>query len=206
MSARLTSAQRARIADEAARRYNEGATWAEIAADHQLSSAYVRRLAIARHDITYRRWGQQAVVNPDEAQDLHNDGKTLEAMAKELGCSRQAIRTALEAAGRSALTRYPKLSTKREPSAEEVRRISRLYETCPQAPRSRKGSRNVRGTEGRALAAACLEVVLTGVPMSSLSRALDRGPTWVHWLLSCHEMQPPKRRVHTTSRRTRETA
>lgn len=206
MPARLTSTQREQLADEAARRYASGESWAEIADDHQLSKNYVRRLTIARHDITYRRWGQQVVVNPGKVRNLRNHGKSIEAIANELGCSRQAIRTALEATGRPALTRYPKLSTTRKPSAEEVSRISTLYEACPQAPRNRAGSRDVRGTEGRALAAACLDVVLAGVPMSQLSRALDRGPTWVHWLLNCHEMQPPKHSVGSTSRRTRKIA
>lgn len=119
------------------------------------------------------------------------------------GCSRQAIRTAIETAQRTVATRYPRISKRRAPSACEISRITGLYESCPQAPRNRDGSRAVRGPEGRQLAEACRTVVDDGVPMSTLSVALGRGATWVHWLLGCHDLRPEPRPVQTTSNRTR---
>lgn len=38
--------------------------------------------------------------------------------------------------------------------------------------------------------------------MQTLSRALGRGPTWVHWLLELHDERPQTREARTTRRRT----
>jgi hypothetical protein len=59
------------------------------------------------------------------------------------------------------------------------------------------------GPEGLELAEACLVLVEGGVPMQTLSRALDHGPTWVHWLLGKHDLRPAERQSRSTSRRTR---
>ena len=60
------------------------------------------------------------------------------------------------------------------------------------------------GDEGAALAEACLALVEDGVPMQTLSTALGRGPTWVHWLLGRHDLRPQKRETRSTRRRTRD--
>lgn len=200
---KLTPAQRDQIAADAATRYRAGETWEQIAADHGVTDDYVRRTTIARHNITYRRWGQQPVADVDTVLRRRADGQSLDQIAEALGCSRQAVRTALETAGSVPSTRYPRLSRRRQPTADEVTELRRLYLRCPQAPRNREGSRAVRGPEGRVLAEACHRLVIDGIPMATLSRALGRGPTWMHWLLSIHDLRPDPRPVHTTSRRTR---
>ncbi|MDN5686197.1 MAG: hypothetical protein L0G94_05850 [Brachybacterium sp.] len=200
---KLTPAERDQLAADAAARYRTGETWAQIAADHGVTGDYVRRTTIARHEITYRRWGQQPVADVDTVLRRREDGQTLDQIAEALGCSRQAVRTALESAKRAPATRYPRLSRRRPPTDDEVAELHRLYMKCPQEPRSREGSRAVRSPEGRVLAEACRELVAEGIPMATLSRALGRGPTWVHWLLSVHDLRPDPRPVHTTTRRTR---
>lgn len=200
---KLTPEQRDQIAADAATRYRAGETWGQIAADYGVTGDYVRRTTMARHDITYRRWGQQPVADVDEVVRRREDGQTLDQIAEALGCSRQAIRTALETAQGVSSTRYPRLSRSRTPTEDEIAELRGLYTQCPQAPRNREGSRAVRGPEGRALAEACHRLVIDGIPMATLSRALGRGATWMHWLLSIHELRPDPRPVRTTSRRTR---
>ncbi|GAA1491484.1 helix-turn-helix domain-containing protein [Brachybacterium sacelli] len=200
---KLTSEQRDQVADDAATRYRAGETWAKIAERYGLTSTYVRRLTVARHDISFRRWGQQPLADIDEVVRRREDGQTLNQIAEKLGCSRQAIRTALETAQRAPETRYPRLSQRRAPTEDEINDIQRLYEVCPQAPRNREGSRAVRGPEGRLLAEACRTVVDDGVPMQTLSVALGRGATWTHWLLNIHDLRPEPDPVRTTARRTR---
>lgn len=201
---KLTPEQRDQVAANAAARYQAGETWAEIAAGYDLTPQYVYRLTTARHDITFRRWGQQPLADIDQVVQRREDGQTLDQIAEELGCSRQAIRTALENAQRVPTTRYPRLSERRAPTEAEIAELRGLYEACPQAPRNREGSRAVRGPEGRLLAEACRSVVDDGVPMSTLSTALGRGQTWVHWLLGCHGLRLEPRQVLTTTRRTRD--
>lgn len=128
----------------------------------------------------------------------------MDEIAEVLDCSRQAVRTALERAGRTPPTRYPRLSERRDPTQTEIATLIQLYETCPQAPRNREGFRDTKGPEGRALADACRTIVDDGTPMATLSTALERGPTWVHWLLNCHDLQPELHATQTTSRRTRD--
>lgn len=132
-----------------------------------------------------------------------DEGESLDEIAAALDCSRQAVRTALERAGRVPQTRYPRLSTRRSPTADEVARLQEMYEACPEAPRSRPGFRYIRGEEGRYLAEACQELVLSGIPMATLSKAIGRGATWMHWLLKCHDLHPDPHAAGTTSRRTR---
>lgn len=200
---KFTDEQRAAVAADAATRYRAGETWAMIAESYGLTSTYVRRLTVARHDIRFRRWGQQPLADVDEVARRRDDGQTLDQIAVDLGCSRQAIRTARETAQSAPVTRYPRLSQRRDPTADEIAELRGLYEACPQAPRNREGSRAVRGAEGRALAEACRTVVDDGVPMETLSVALGRGATWLHWLLGCHDLRPATRPVQSTSRRTR---
>ncbi|HEX7350574.1 hypothetical protein [Brachybacterium sp.] len=196
---KLSTEQRDDVADDAAIRYRAGESWAEIGARYDLTPQYVYRLTTARHDITFRRWGRQPFADVDEVVRRREDGQTLEQIAEDLGCSRQAIRTALETAGRTPPTRYPRLAESRTPTADEIAELRGLYEACPQAPRARA----VRGEEGRVLAGACRSVVDDGVPMQRLSVALGRGATWLHWLLSCHDLRPELRKARTTTRRTR---
>lgn len=200
---KLTPEQRDQIAADAATRYRAGETWGQIAADYGVTGDYVRRTTMARHDITYRRWGQQPVADVDEVVRRRAEGQTLDQIAEALGCSRQAVRTALETAKRAPATRYPRLSRRRQPTDDEVAELRELYMQCPQAPRNREGSRAVRGPEGRNLAEACRGLVFDGIPMATLSQALGRGATWMHWLLSIHDLRPDPRPVGTTSRRTR---
>lgn len=203
MRGRLGAEQRDRIAADASARYEAGETWQQIGVRYGLSGAYVRRLTTARHDITYHRWGQRPAADPQDASRRRDEGQTLDEIAAALGCSRQAVRTALETAGRTPATRYPRLSERREPTPDELERIRALYEACPAAPRSRPGAHDVRGPEGRAVAQACHDLVITGVPMQTLSRALGRGPTWAHWILGIHDLRPATRSTQSTARRTR---
>lgn len=200
---KLTPEQRDQIAADAAARYRAGESWAQIGADYGITGAYTYRLTTARYDITFRRWGQQPVADVDEVARRRQDGQNLDQIADALGCSRQAIRTALETGGGVPSTRYPRLTERRLPADDEIAELRRLYEACPQAPRARPGSRNVRGDEGRALAEACRALVDAGIPMTTLSHAMGRGPTWMHWLLSVHDLRPDPHPVGTTSRRTR---
>ena len=200
---KLTPEQRDKVAADAATRYRAGESWAEIATSYDLTPQYVYRLTIARHDIDFRTWGQRPVADVDDVVRRRDEGQSLQQIAEDLGCSRQAVRTALETAQRTPKTRYPRLSESRGPTADEIAELRGLYEECPQAPRAREGARAVRGVEGRALAEACRRVVDGGVPMQTLSVALSRGATWVHWLLGCHGLRPEPRRVQTTARRTR---
>lgn len=201
---KLTPAQREQVAEDAAARYRAGESWAQIAESHGVTGEHVRRLTTARHEVAYRRWGQQPIADVDEVFKRREDGQTLNQIAEDLGCSRQAIRTALESAQRAPRTRYPRLSESRAPTDDEISELRGLYKACPQAPRAREGARAVRGVEGRVLAEACRSVVDDGVPMETLSVALGRGATWLHWLLGCHELRPEPRRVRTTARRTRD--
>ena len=201
---KLTKIERTTLATTAAQRYHNGESWVQIAQDYDLTSTYVRRLTAARHTINYRRWGQRPVADVELVCRLRDEGRTLNEIAEEIGCSRQAVRTALEAAGGTKPTRYPRLSQSRSPTQSELEQTQALYEACPPAPRARPGARNVRGAEGRLLAEACRALVDDGIPMQRLSRALGRGPTWVHWLLSCHDLKPDQHAVRTTSRRTRD--
>lgn len=59
------------------------------------------------------------------------------------------------------------------------------------------------GSEGLEVARACLALVEDGVLMSTLSISLERGATWVHWLLGNHDLRPAQRQSRSTSRRTR---
>lgn len=186
----LTQEQRDDVADDAAIRYRGGESRAEIATSYDLTPQYVYRLTTARHDITYRRWGQQPIADVDDVVRRRDNGQTLDQIAEELGYSRQAIRTALETAGRTPPTRYPRLAESRTPTAAEINEIRGLDEACPQAPRAREGARAVRGSDGRDLAEACRSVVHDGVHMQTLSVALGPGATWLHWLLGCHDLRP----------------
>ena len=200
----MTPESRDEVAAAAAVRYRAGESWQAIGAHYGLSGEHVRRLTTARHDITYRRWGQRPVADPMDVRQRRDKGQTLDEIAEALSCSRQAVRTALEASGATPTTRYPRLAQRRVPTPVELERIGALYEACPAAPRNRPGARDVRGPDGRAVAQACSDLVATGVPMQTLSRALGRGPTWVHWLLSLHDLRPAPRASQSAARRTRE--
>src|SRR5699024_6311915 len=139
--------------------------------------AYTYRLTTARYDITFRRLGQQPVADVDEVARRRQDGQNLDQIADALGCSRQAIRTALETGGGVPSTRYPRLTDRLLPGVAAIGDLRRLYEACPHAPRARPGSRNVRGDEGRALADACRALGEAGIPMTTLSQSMGRGPT-----------------------------
>lgn len=204
MPRRLTPERREQIASDAAERYRAGESWEQIGERHGITGAHARRLTVARHNITYRRWGQRPSADPQQVCRLREEGRTLDQIAEHLSVSRQAVRTALEAAGKTSPTRYPRLSQRRAPTPEELERIDTLYRACPEAPRSRPGFRDTRGAEGRAVAEACRDLIDDGVPMQTLSRALGRGSTWAHWILAIHDLRPSPRLAATTSRRTRD--
>lgn len=113
------------------------------------------------------------------------------------------MRTAIERSAGTPTTRYPQLANRRVPTESEIHELAELYEALPPALRSRPGHRDTAGETGLVLAIACRELVESGVPMQTLSLALDRGPTWVHWLLGRHGQRPEPRKGRTTSRCTR---
>lgn len=191
MGSRLNPEQRDQFAADAAARYESGEAWQQIGATYGITGAHVRLLTVARHRISDRRWGQSPVAGPLEVRRRREEGQTLDEIqiARALDCSRQAVRSALEAAGSTPATRYPRLSQRREPKPDEIERVRELYESCPEAPRGCAGAHDVRGSEGRTVAQACRELVISGVPMQALSRAIGRGPTWMHRLLSIHDLR-----------------
>lgn len=203
MQGRMTEADRVRIAAVAFERYESGESWDQISKDFDIHPGHVRRLTTARHPVSFRRWGQVRVASIDEVTRRRADGESIQAIATALGCSRTAVRTAIERAAGVPMSRYPRLSARRDPTQAELRKITALYEACPPAPRARPGSRDTGGENGLALAIACRKLVESGVPMQNLSRALGRGPTWVHWLLGRHDQRLEPRAGRTTSRRTR---
>lgn len=202
MPRRLTGEQREQIARSAITRYEAGESWVEIARDHDLHPGSLRRLVRERHEVTYRRSGQKPVADPAEIARLRWMAETIEGIAEALGCSKTAVRTALETTQGLPMTRYPELRSRRTPTDTELAELRRLIEECPPAPRARPGHLDMAGPEGLAVAERCLAFVEDGVPMQTLSLALERGATWVHWLLGKHDLRPAERQGHSTSRRT----
>lgn len=201
---RLTAGERDAIATDAVARYVAGETWKQIASTYGITGEHVRRLTVARHDIAYHRWGSRPVADVDTVLERRTAGETLDQIAAALGCSRQAVRTALESRQGPPASRYPVLGQRRAPTPTEVERLMALYNACPPAPRARPGSRYTRGDEGRVLAEACAAVVTDGVPMATLSRAIGRGTVFVHSLLTLHDLRPVPHRARSTARRTRD--
>lgn len=201
---RLTPEEREAIAREAHDRYLAGETWAQIAADHDLHPGHVCRLVRIHAPVEYRRWGQKPIADVDDVARRRAVGQTLDQIAAALGCSRTAVRTALEASGGTPVSRYPRLSGRRAPTDAEIRELMAMYDACPVASRARPEHRDVRSAAGADLAAACRAIVDDGVPMGTLSRALGRGVTWVHRLLALHDERPTPHPGRTTGRRTRE--
>ncbi|WP_152351541.1 helix-turn-helix domain-containing protein [Brachybacterium subflavum] len=203
MRGRLTEEQRAQIAADAHDCYEAGESWREIALELDLHPGTIQRLVAQRCPVTFRRWGQKPVADPAEVARRREAGETLDEIARALGCSRTAVRTALESEQGPPVTRYPRLAARRMPTDTELAELRRLLEACPPAPRSRPGYLDLGGPEGLQVATRCLVLVDDGIPMATLSRALGHGPTWVHWLLGKHDLQPPERQSRSTSRRTR---
>lgn len=203
---RLTAGERDAIAADAATRYVAGETWKQIGSAYGVTGEHVRRLTVARHDITYRRWGSRPVADVDTVLERRTAGETLDQIAAALGCSRQAVRTALESRQGPPASRYPVLGQRRAPTPTEVEQLMTLYGACPPAPRARPGARYTRGAEGWVLAEACAAVVADGVPMATLSRAIGRGTVFVQWLLTLHDLRPVPHRGRSTTRRTRSTS
>ena len=203
MRKRLTEEQREQIARNAITRYEAGESWVEIACDHDLHPGSLRRIARQRHEVAYRRSGAKPVADPAEVARRRDAGETIEGIAEALGCSRTAVRTALEATHGPPMTRYPELRSRRTPTDAELTLLRRLLEQCPPAPRSRPGHLDMTGPEGLAVAEACLALVEDGVPMQTLSLALEHGATWVRWLLRKHDLLPAERQGRSTSRRAR---
>ncbi|GEM_PF-2672879 len=203
MRGRFTEEQREQIARSAHERYEAGQTWEQIALDVDLHPGTVRRLMMERHPATLRRWGQQPVADPEEVARQREAGESIAAIAEALQRSHTAVRTALEATGGRPETRYPWLSTRRDPTGGELEALEALYAACPPANRNRPGCRETTGPEGELLADACLALIEDGVPMQTLSLALGRGPIWAHWLLGKHDRRPQPRAARSTSHRTR---
>lgn len=203
MHRRLTQAEREEIARTGHDRYAAGEPWDEIARDLYLHPGSLRRIVAQLAPVEYRRWGQRAVADPAEVACRRGEGESIQSIAESLGCSRTAVRTALESMSGPPITRYPRLSTRREPTHEELQELQRLYEACPEAPRNRPGHRETGGEEGAELATACAALVADGVPMQTLSLAMGRGATWVHWLLGRHDLRTSERSGSSTRRRSR---
>lgn len=204
MQGPLTDIRRDEIARIGHDRYEAGESWAEIARDLDLHPGSLRRIVAQFAPVEYRRWGQRTVADPAEVVRRRERGESIQSIAVSLGCSRTAVRTALESVSGPPATRYPRLSTRRDPTEAELQELTRRYEACPEAPRNRPGHRETRGEEGAELAKACADLVADGVPMQTLSLAMGRGATWVHWLLGQHDLQADKREGMSTGRRTRD--
>ena len=204
MRGRLTAAEREEIARTGHDRYEAGESLDAIARDLDLHPGSLRRIVAQLRPVEYRRWGQRTVADPAEVARRRERGESIQSIAEALDCSRTAVRTALESVSGPPATRYPRLSTRRAPTDGELQELWRLHETCPEAPRNRPGHRETRGDEGAELAEACAALVAGGVPMQTLSLAMGRGATWVHWLLGQHDLRPAQRQSTSTNRRTRE--
>ncbi|MBB5831918.1 hypothetical protein [Brachybacterium aquaticum] len=204
MRRRLTDAEREELARIGHDRYMAGETWAEIARDHDLHPETVRRIGAQLRPVAYRRWGQKPVADPGEVAERRLRGESIQKIAEALSCSRTAVRTAIESTSGVPSTRYPRLSARRMPTDAELLELRQLYEACPEAERNRPGHRDTGGEAGTVLATACLALVEDGVPMQTLSTALGRGPTWVHWLLGRHGVSTDTRAGRSTRHRTRQ--
>lgn len=204
MRGRPTAAEREEIARTGHDRYEAGESWDAIARDLELHPGSLRRIVAQLHPVEYRRWGQRTVADAAEVVRRRERGESIQSIAESLDCLRTAVRTALESVSGPPATRYPRPSTRRAPTDGELQELRRLYEACPEAPRNRPGHRETRGDEGAELAEACAALVAGGVPMQTLSLAMGRGATWVHWLLGQHDLRPAQRQSTSTTRRTRE--
>lgn len=78
---RLELADRDAIASAAARRYRAGESWTAIAAGYGLSTEYLRRLTVARHDVTFQRWGQKPIADVDEVRRRRAAGEAITQIA-----------------------------------------------------------------------------------------------------------------------------
>lgn len=67
-----------------------------------------------------------------------------------------------------------------DPTPAELAKLRLLIRQCPPAPWARPGHLDMGGPKGLAVAERCLALVEDGVPMQTLSLALERGATWVH--------------------------
>ncbi|MFE7604937.1 hypothetical protein ACFU1Q_07195 [Brachybacterium paraconglomeratum] len=206
MRGRLTAAEREEIARTGHDRYEVGESWDAIARDLGLHPGSLRRIVAQLRPVEYRRWGQRTVADPAEVARRRERGESIQSIAEALDCSRTAVRTALESVSGPPATRYPRLSTRRAPTDGELQELRRLYEACPEAPWNRPGHGETLSDEGAELAEACAALVAGGVPMQTLSLAMGRGATWVHWLLGQHDLRPAQRQSTSTTRRTREGA
>lgn len=195
----LDPAQRDRIAAEAARRYTLGESWRQIAPGFGLHPDTVRRLARARTMVETRPWGARPALDPLEVQRRRDEGWSIPRIAQHYGCSKTAVRTALESArGAPPRTRYPMLAGTREPTAVETRDLLLMYDALPSAPRN-PHAKATRSEDARNLAVACRTLVDDGVPMQTLSLALGRSKGWVLWLLGIHDLLPDKRIACSTN-------
>lgn len=204
MRRQLTHAEREEIARAGHDRYEAGESWEAIAKDLELHPGSLRRIVAQLAPVEYRRWGQRAVADPAEVARRREKGESIQAIAESLGCSRTAVRTALESESGPPATRYPRLTSRRAPTEKELLELQRLYESCPEAPRSRPWHRDTAGEGGAELAETCAALVADGVPMQTLSLAMGRGATWVHWLLGRHDLQAAEREGLSTRRRSRD--
>lgn len=203
MRGRLTAAEREETARTGHDRYEPGESWDAIARDLDLHPGSLRRIVAQLHPLKYRRWGQHTLADPAEVARRRERGESIQSIAEALDCSRTAVRAALESVSGPPATRYPRLSTRRAPTDGELQELRRIYEACPEGPRNRPGHGETRGDEGAELAKACAALVADGAPMETLSLAMGRGATWIHWLLGQHDRRPVQRRSSSTSRRTR---
>ncbi|MEY8656083.1 hypothetical protein [Brachybacterium paraconglomeratum] len=106
---------------------------------------HVRRLTTTGFDLTYRRSGRQPVANPHDVRRQREDGQFIRAVADTLGCSLQAVWTALERTGRDDTARYPRLSTRRRSDPAELEHNSQLDEAYPKRREPRRRTERARG-------------------------------------------------------------
>lgn len=199
MAWRLTAEQRDQIAADAARRYADGEVWQQIGASYGITGEHVRRLTSAAKTSPTDAGGSAPPSTPRRSvSDVMNDRP-----------SARSPRVSAALAKPCALRLNPPAEPPRRAAPVSPRAVgppppsSSIYEECPLAPRARPGVRNIRWEKGWALAEACRALIDDGIPMETLSRDLGRGPTWIHWLLGCHDLRVPTRATRSTARRTR---
>lgn len=110
----------------------------------------LRRIVAKLAPVAYRRWGQRSVADPAEVAVRRERSKIIQSIAEALGCSRTAVRAALESTSGTLSTRHPLLSSKRTPTDAELLELRRLHEACSAALHNRPGCRDNEGEAGRA--------------------------------------------------------
>ncbi len=101
-----------------------------IARDLDMHPGSLRRIVAKLAPVAYRRWGQCAVADPAEVASRREKGECIQTIAYALGCSRTAVRTALESLSGVPSTRDPRLTTRRILTDAELGALEALYAQC----------------------------------------------------------------------------